>query len=339
MSKILDAEIRTSFFDPSSTHPDVADRPIQPSVANRVTWLRSNHRWAFPILAPLFATMRPRSDITVISTIGWAHYARPTGTRVAYWHAPARWLYQADVYIGKNAKGRAVRMLTPTLRWLDHRAARRIDFHLANSTAIAQRVSTLYGVPVQTIHPPVTFAGSPEPVPGLTPGFLLVVSRFISYKNIDVVIAAMEDLPNHRLVIAGGGPDEERLRSLAGSRVTFVDKPTDDQLAWLYRESMGLVTVAHEDFGLTPLEAAKYGTPTAALRAGGFLDTIIEGSTGVHIEQVEPAAIAAAVHEMARIDWDPAVLARHAERFSEAAFAERFLSALADIERQQLLAN
>lgn len=330
MGRILDAEIRTSFFNPQATHPDVAEQRIRPSLLDRITWFRSNHRWAFPILAPLFAAMRPRAEVTVLSTIGWAHFARPRGRAVAYWHAPARWLYQSDIYIGTSGKGRAVRMLVPTLRWFDHRAAGRIDLHIANSTAIANRVANIYGVDVETIHPPITFAGSPKPMTGIKPGFLLVVSRLIGYKNIDVIIEAMKQLPDHRLVIAGGGPNEDRLRELAGDRISFVGQPTDDQLAWLYQEAIGVVTAAHEDFGLTPLEAAMFGTPTAALRAGGFLDTIIEGSTGVFIEDVEPAAVADAVIQMEAIIWEPETLAKHAESFSEEVFAQKLKSALAD---------
>ena len=44
------------------------------------------------------------------------------------------------------------------------------------------------------------------------------------------------------------------------------------------------VAASHEDFGLTPLEAASFGKPAAVLRWGGFLDTVVEGVSGIFFE-------------------------------------------------------
>jgi glycosyltransferase involved in cell wall biosynthesis len=92
-----------------------------------------------------------------------------------------------------------------------------------------------------------------------------------------------------------------------------------------------LVAASHEDFGLTPIEAAAYGKPTAALRWGGFLDTTVEGETGVFFDQAEPAPIAAAVTQLASTDWQERALVTHAGRYSVARFADR-LRAVVDEE-------
>lgn len=334
MSRILDAGIETSFFEKELTHSEVPADRVRASWLNHIAWLRRNHRWAFPVLAPMFSAVRPTADVTILSTIGWSHLARPHGKTIAYWYAPARWLYQADVYIGTNAKGRAVRAFRPVLRRLDQRAVRRIDRHLAISTETARKIRSIYGVDVTVVHPPVTFNGTPEPIDGLEglqAGFLLVVSRFLRYKNIDTVIQAMVDRPDLRLVIVGSGPDGDRLRAMAGPNVSFVGATTDDELAWLYCNAAAVITVAHEDFGLTPLEAAMFGTPTAALRAGGFLDTIIEGETGVFVEAVSTDAIHRSIDTLLAHDWDPTRLVAHAGHFSEAAFAARLLEAVHEI--------
>ena len=85
------------------------------------------------------------------------------------------------------------------------------------------------------------------------------------------------------------------------------------------------MAASYEDFGLTPVEAAAFGRPTAALRWGGFLDTIVEGETGVFFEEPEPGAIAAAVDELVRTAWSETALTRHAASFGPS----RFLEALA----------
>jgi glycosyltransferase involved in cell wall biosynthesis len=105
---------------------------------------------------------------------------------------------------------------------------------------------------------------------------------------------------------------------------------TDAGLRWLYASSAGLVAASYEDFGLTPVEAASFGRPTAALRWGGFLDTIVDGSTGVFFDDPSPGPIADAVSRMAQTEWDGRVLRDHADRFSAARFAERMLAVVAE---------
>jgi glycosyltransferase involved in cell wall biosynthesis len=121
----------------------------------------------------------------------------------------------------------------------------------------------------------------------------------------------------------GSGPDESAVRDLAGANVAFTGTVGDEELAWLYGNAVGLVAASYEDFGITPLEAAAFGIPVAALRWGGFLDTIRDGETGVFFDQPEPAPIRDAVVRMLDRRWDRAVLEAHAAMFSEDRFVQR----------------
>jgi glycosyltransferase involved in cell wall biosynthesis len=91
-----------------------------------------------------------------------------------------------------------------------------------------------------------------------------------------------------------------------------------------------LVAASFEDYGLTPLEAAMFGKPTVALRAGGYLDTVAEGTSGVFFDELTPAAIADAVAETDEFDWAPADILVHADRFSPKRFQRRIRAAVAD---------
>ncbi len=105
-------------------------------------------------------------------------------------------------------------------------------------------------------------------------------------------------------------------------------------MRWLYANCDGVVTASHEDFGLTPLEGLAFGKPTAALRWGGFLDTIVEGETGVFFDGPTPSAVAAAVRELQATEWDPDTLAAQLDRFSE----DRFIARLREIVDEELSA-
>jgi glycosyltransferase involved in cell wall biosynthesis len=136
-------------------------------------------------------------------------------------------------------------------------------------------------------------------------------------------VQAFAQLDGERLVVAGAGPDEAALRAVAPPNVTVVGRVTDEQLRSLYRESDLLVAASHEDFGLTPLEAASFGKPSVVLRWGGFLDTVREGETGVFFETPTAEAIAGALSVARSRGWDAAAIRAHSDTFAEARFIDR----------------
>ena len=128
---------------------------------------------------------------------------------------------------------------------------------------------------------------------------------------------------DERLVVAGTGPQERTLRAAASANVTLAGRVTDAELRWLYANCRALVAASHEDFGLTPLEAAGFGKPTAALRFGGFLDTVEEGRTGVLFDEPTPLAIKDGLRQLLATSWVAEAAIASAARFSEERFVQR----------------
>jgi glycosyltransferase involved in cell wall biosynthesis len=158
------------------------------------------------------------------------------------------------------------------------------------------------------------------------------VSRLLPYKNVDAVVRAFSsNNAENRLVIVGGGPEEGRLRARAGARVLLLGSVTDEQLRWLYGACAGVVAASYEDYGLTPLEGAAFGKPSAVLRWGGFEDTVEEDKTGVFFERPEAKAILNSVRELRARNWNSAEISAHAERFSERAFEKRLREIVAEV--------
>jgi glycosyltransferase involved in cell wall biosynthesis len=321
------APLHTSLYEPVTTFPQFAQMSVRPGPLNRFPLFRREHRLALPLLAPTFSRLRLDAQVVVCSSSGWAHGARVSGRKVVYCHTPARWLYQPDLYLrGRNDALRlAARMLrAPLLRW-DRAAARSADRYLANSTIVARRIADAYGIEAEVVPPPpaLTPDGPSEAVPNLERGFVLCVSRLLPYKNVDAIVRAFADLPDEHLVVAGAGPDEATLRATAPPNVTFLGRVSDEQLRWLYASCDLLVAASHEDFGLTPLEAATFGKASVVLRWGGFLDTVREGETGVFFETPTATAISAALRDARGERWDADAIRAHAERFAEPRFIER----------------
>ena len=252
----------------------------------------------------------------ICSSSGWSHAIRTAhGVRkVVYCHNPARWLYQGDDYF--RGQPRVFRFLASVFRPLlmkwDMRAAKTADVYIANSSAVASRIRHFYGRDAHIIHPPISLdhRGERAVVSGIRPGFFISVGRGRGYKNLDKLVRAFDELPSERLVIVGATLD-----GIAHTRnVTALKNVSDSQLRWLYANAAALLSVSHEDFGLTPLEANAFGTPCLVLRAGGFLDSVHEHVSGEYIPSSEAVAIADAIRAFPRT-WDADILVHHAKKF------------------------
>ena len=131
-------------------------------------------------------------------------------------------------------------------------------------------------------------------------------------------------------MIAGSGPEEARLRSLArgNPRVSFASPADDGALRALYGRARGLIFPQVEDFGLTPVEAQACGTPVLAFKAGGALESLRPGVNGLFFDAQTPECLAHAVQDFARFSFDSARVAETAKRFAPAVFKAGFIEQL-----------
>jgi glycosyltransferase involved in cell wall biosynthesis len=330
-----EAPIHTTVHDADGTFSSFAGVDIRTSPLQRIGPVRRDPRLALPLLAAAAGRLRVDAEVTVCSTTGWAHGVQATGAKVLYVHNTARWLYQRAEYLAQlPARARyAIAPIAPSLRRWDRRAAATADVVLVNSEVTRARVREHWGIDAEVLRPPpgLALAGPRRPAVGLEPGYLLTVARLLPYKRVDAVIEAVRDLPGSRLVVVGTGPDEQRLRSLAPANVELVGSVDDDTLRWLYANAEALVTAAHDDFGLTPLEAMQFGTPVVAVRDGGFVETVVEGETGVFFDEPTPEAVRQGIVALRADRPHRSAVESRAAEFSLDAFAARIRASAASV--------
>lgn len=334
MKAFPSATLYTTLFEPSATYPDIPEHRVVASSVNRFGTLRRHHRFGLPVLASVVSAIHVPARVTLCSSSGWAHGVQAAGRKVVYCYAPARWLYQSSRYLGShNLAGRmTLSALGRPLRYWDYAAALSAHRYVAISTSVRRQIEEIYGIEADVLFPPVTLDLGKEAreLPGIEPGYLLVVSRLLPYKNVAVAVEALRGLPAVRLVVVGVGPEYGRLRRESPSNVVLVGNLPDEQLRWLYRNALAIIAPSFEDFGLTPLEGALAGKPTVALRAGGYLDTVVEEVTGVFFDRAEPAALRQAVVRVLSERWDEATIRSHATLFSEQRFATKLHQVVAE---------
>lgn len=324
------AEMTTALHNPATTYPEVAGADLNLSPLNRLPWLRRDFRLGLPLFGWAFShTEAGRgADVVIASSTAFAHGVKTDKPKIVYCHSPARFLYLVDDYLGKKwwrtPVGWGLMALRPALvRW-DKRAARSADLYLCNSTVVQQRIRDVYGIEARIVHPPATLdpADPREPIPGVDEagGHFLLVSRLMPYKNVDVAIEAFRRMPGERLLIVGRGPLKEQLGRDLPSNVTMVEGISDAQLRWAYATAAAVVAPSREDFGLTPIEGFRFGTPALALRAGGYLDTVVEGVSGWFFEEATAEGIVEAVGRLRAEPIARAAVVGHSEGFTPTAF-------------------
>jgi glycosyltransferase involved in cell wall biosynthesis len=177
------------------------------------------------------------------------------------------------------------------------------------------------------IHPPVDVARfAIDESPG---DYYLVVSALAPYKRVDLAVEAA-NRTRRRLLVVGTGPEERRLRAIAGPTVEMLGWRDDDDVARLYGRCRALVFPPLEDFGITPLEAMAAGRPVLAFGHGGATETVVppggtEPPTGLFFarQTVEDVIDAMERFEADAGRFEPKLLRRRAEAFDRPIFKER----------------
>lgn len=290
-------------------------------------------RWQW--LLPLMPFAWRRADLSAYDMVLTSSHAAVNSIRVAsgtphisYCHTPMRYAWEWRSEIGRVP--RLLRPLWPALagifRRLDRNWAQKVTTFIANSHFVAGRIKDYYDRDAIVIHPPIDTSYW-TPSEGPISDEFLVAGRLVAYKRAHIAVEAA-NLAGVKLVVAGSGPELERLRDLAGDTVRFVEEPSSDELRDLYRLARALVFPGIEDFGMTPVEAQACGTPVIAYRKGGVLESVVEGKTGTFYDDPSPAGLAAALRSFDNSDYDRAAVRRHAERFDASRFDESFGSVI-----------
>jgi glycosyltransferase involved in cell wall biosynthesis len=327
-----DAPIYTMAYAPQHTFVDFLDRKVTlPSFGSNRFF--ANAVPAFlPVLPRVAASIRITEtvDWVLASTSGFAHGFRADVPIVAYCHSPARWLYETDDYqrgLGPLHRA-ALRGMSGYLRRADQTAAARVTTYIANSAVTRARIRRAYGIDAPIVHPPVGLRVVPVPRSGydLPEVFALCIARSRGYKNL-VLAAEAAHIAGVPLVAVGEGTESISDRS---RRTIGLGRVSDAQLAALYAEATVLVGVAHEDFGLTPVEAAQAGTPTVAIARGGYLETVLPGLNGLLVEELA-SDVADGLKQAIAHDWDAAAIRTSAERFTPEAHRTSLLRAAEEV--------
>jgi glycosyltransferase involved in cell wall biosynthesis len=317
-----DADIYTAVYDERGTEGRFAHRRVYSSF---LQLLRPSSR-TFRALLPLYPAAIESFDLAgydlvVSSSSAWAHAVLCGGdtVHVSYCHNPFRYAWnerEPTLASRRNPVTRAFlrRFFRRWRRW-DRAAAQRTDRYIANSGITQTRIREYYGRDARVVHPPVDTARF---APGAVGEHYAIVSELMPHKQIDVAIAAFNEL-RLPLVVVGDGPAARRLQHIAGPTVSFTGRVADREVAKIMSGARALITTAVEEFGIAVVESQAAGRPVIARRAGGALETIVDGVTGCFWSG-GPAELAKAVLRFDDAAVNPGTCVENAARFDRLSF-------------------
>jgi glycosyltransferase involved in cell wall biosynthesis len=327
-----EAPTYTSFYDPKLVDQAFAGLDIRTTWMQRLPFWRNNHQALMPLYPLAFRTTKIKASELVISNCSaFCKGVRISGeaTHVCYCLTPTRFLWTPDNYLAGERAPIGARLVLPPLlklarRW-DYRAAQRVSQFVAISNAVADRILKFYGRSSIVVHPPVNvdrFAPTSR-----VGDHFLIVSRLVPYKRIDLAVQTCTEL-GLPLRIIGTGRAEANLRSIAGPTVKFVGRLPDREVSHEMSRCRALLFPGEEDFGIAPVEAQAAGRPVVAFAAGGALDTVVEGETGILFSEQTVASMGTALHQMQSAEFSTEKLMANASRFSIEKFQHAFGAAV-----------
>ncbi|MCX7940412.1 MAG: glycosyltransferase, partial [Endomicrobia bacterium] len=211
----------------------------------------------------------------------------------------------------------------------DINTAKNVNYFIANSNNVKERIKRIYNRDAVVIYPPVDtdFFNLSTNSYLLTSTYYLVVSAFAPYKKVDIVIEAFKKL-RYNLKVVGSGQQEDYLKSLAKGypNIEFLGWQDNESLRYYYQNAKALIFPTEEDFGIVPVEAQACGCPVIAYGKGGAKETVVDGETGIFFDRQDANSLIDALFRFEKVKFDRNVIRNNALRFSKENFLERFKS-------------
>lgn len=323
-----DADVFTLFYEPEKVSPLISSKRVFTSRLNRNPLIKKHYQFFLPWFPRHIEAFDLNEYSLVISSshcVAKGVIPAPEARHVSYIHSPMR--YAWDQYYSYFAgagyfRRKIIQNKISRLRVWDVSSSARVDDFIANSQFVRQRIEKYYRRQATVIHPPVDIDFF-QPAAKSSRDYFLLVSALVPYKNIGLVIEACRQL-GEKLIIVGRGPEQKKLKKMAGQGSEFLPSVKAETLRELYQNARAFVFAGVEDFGIAFAESQACGTPVIALNRGGVRDIVSDGISGVLFNEATVIALKKAIQDSKRLDFDSAAIRESSLQFSAARFRAQF---------------
>lgn len=331
-----DAPIYTTFYNPNNLDEKLRNIDVRTSFLQKKKMI-IDHKKYFPLMPLAFENFNLNEyDVVLSSSTCCAKgvLTKPDTVHICYCNTPMRYAWERrDDYIqgmGK-LKRRLIKILLHYMRIWDVASSSRVDYFIANSTAVQKRIKKHYKRDSVVINPPVRC--KMFDISETDGDYYFVVSRLVAYKRFDLAVQACSEL-GKKLIVIGDGPEMEKLQKLANENILFLGKQPDEVVKKYMSECKALLFPGEEDFGIVPVEAQACGRPVIAYGKGGVLDTVIDGKTGLLFEEQTVQDLKKTIREFETIQFNKQEIRKHALQFDEEVFQAKIKKYIEEVSRK-----
>ncbi|MFA6254623.1 MAG: glycosyltransferase [Patescibacteria group bacterium] len=327
-----EAPTYTLLYDQAKLGQIFKDKNIQTSFLQNWPGALKHYQWFLPVMPTAtesYDLMEYDIVLSSCSAMAKGVITRSNTLHFCYCHTPTRYLWSdTHRYLEELKYNRLIKKLIPPiltrLRSWDQLAAQRVDYFIANSKNVSDRIKKYYRRESIIIHPPVE-TGQFK-IAEKVGKYFLTGGRLVAYKKFDLTIQAFNRL-GIPLKIFGTGPEEKKLKELAKTNIEFLGKISQKELNQLYSQAIAFIHPQIEDFGLTAVESMAAGRPVIAYAAGGACETVVEKKTGKFFDEQTWEALADTIVRFKPEDYNPITIKNYAEQFG----VERFEKEIIDL--------
>jgi glycosyltransferase involved in cell wall biosynthesis len=322
-----ESDIYTLFLERENISEKIKSHKIFPSSLNKYSFVRKRYKNFLPLFPAAIEEFNLKDYEIIISSshcVAKGIIPHPGTLHISYIHSPMRYIWDRYyAYFGKTKgfKKFYIKRHMSRLRTWDVSSSSRVDYFIANSTFIQNRIHRYYRRNADVVHPPVDIENF-KPLQNPSKEYFITVSALVPYKENDMLIKAFNKTGDP-LIIVGKGSEEKKLRRMANSNIQFKREVSQEELIHLYANARGFVFAGVEDFGIVFVEAQACGIPVVAYKKGGVLD-IVNDNTGVLYEHQEPGDLEEALTKCKKSKFNPSLIRENSLKFSKENFRRNF---------------
>jgi len=303
------------------------NKSVNTSFIQKLPYAKSNHRkflQFFPYAIEQFDLSEYDLVLSSSASIAKGVITNHNQLHICYCHSPMRYAwdfyhhYLEEANLKKGIKGLYAKYVLHKVRTWDIINSNRVDYFIANSNYIARRIKKIYNRDSTVIYPPINIEKFTLKLE--KDDYYFTASRMVSYKKIDLIVRSFNKMPNKKLIVAGTGPDFEKIKKIAKPNIELKGFVSERELTKLMQYSKAFVFAAEEDFGIMPVEAQACGTPVIGFGKGGLKETVLHKKTGIFFMNQQTDDIVKAVEVFEKESFDAHLIRNHALKFSKERF-------------------
>ena len=304
---------------------------IYTSALQKYKFAKKRHKYFMPLMPYLVEQFDLSNYDLIISSshfVAKGVITSPEQLHIAYIYSPIR--YAWDLYheydkigaLGSGFKNLFMKIWLHKMRIWDFTSAYRPDYLIADSRFIQKRIQKVWRREAAVIYPPVViedtlFSDTKE-------DYYVTLSRLVEYKRIDIIIEAFNAMPDKKLIVIGDGRMRKKLEKIAAQNIVFKGFLDRKEAMQYIAFAKAFIFMPKEDFGIVPIEANACGTPVIAYGKGGAKETVVDGSTGMFIQEQNAQILQQAIQEFEKKSFDALVCSQMAQKFSPENFCLSF---------------